>query len=71
MEKINFLLCLEVCIIIEMAALKTLEDLLKSSGWVPALVQAGVATADSFLKAAHITRTRRAHQIKRVHCTRL
>lgn len=51
---------------IELAALKTLGDLLKSSGWTSALVQAGVATAgtaDSFLSAAHITRTRRAHQV--------
>ena len=48
---------------IELADLKTL---LNSSGWTSALVQAGVATsgtADSFLKAAHITRTRRAHQV--------
>ena len=44
---------------IELAALKTLGDLLKDSGWTSALVQAGVTTAgtaDSFLKAAHITR---------------
>ena len=36
---------------IEMAALKTLGDLLKCSGWTGALVQAGIATpgtADSF-----------------------
>lgn len=51
---------------IEIAALKTLGDLLDSSGWTGALVQAGVTTAgtaDSFLKAAHVTRTRRAHQV--------
>lgn len=51
---------------IELTALKTLGNLLKSSGWTSALVQAGVATAgtaDSFLTAAHITRTRRAHQV--------
>ena len=51
---------------IELAALKTLGDLLKDSGWTSALVQAGfttTGTADSFLKAAHITRTRRAHQV--------
>ena len=51
---------------IELAALKTAGHLLESSGWTGALVQAGVATsgkADSFLKAAHITRTRRAHQV--------
>ena len=51
---------------IEMAALKTLGDWLRGSGWVQALVQAEIATpgtADSFLRAAHVTRTRRAHQI--------
>jgi hypothetical protein len=51
---------------IEMAAPKTLGDLLEGSGWTGALVQAGVATsgtADSFLKATHVTRTRRAHQV--------
>ena len=51
---------------IELAALKTIGDLLRSSGWTSALVQSGVATAgtaDSFLSAAHIARTRRAHQI--------
>lgn len=49
-----------------MAALKLLGDLLESSGWTGALEQAGVVTAgtaDSFLKASHVTRTRRAHQI--------
>ena len=43
-----------------------LGDLLESSGWTGALVKANVAsygTADSFLKASHITRTRRAHQV--------
>ena len=51
---------------IEMAALKTLGDLLDASGWTGAQVLAGVATtgtADFFLKAAHVTHTRRAHQI--------
>ena len=51
---------------IEMAALKTLGDLLEGSGWTGALVQARVATpgtADSFLKASHVTRTRCAHQV--------
>ena len=51
---------------IDMAALKTLGDWLRGSGWVQALVQAEIATpgtADSFLRAAHVTRTRRAHQI--------
>ena len=58
---------------IELAALKTAGNLLESSGWTGALVQAGVATsgkADSFLKAARITRTRRAHQVTVVSCTK-
>ncbi len=43
-----------------------LGDWLEDSGWVEALVQAKVAsagTAESFLKAAHVTRTRCAHQV--------
>ena len=51
---------------IEMTALKTLGDLLEGSGWTGALTQAEIATpgtADSFLKASHVTRTRRAHQV--------
>ena len=53
-------------LLIEMAALKTLSGWLRGSGWVQALVQSEIATpgtADSFLRAAHVTRTRRAHQI--------
>ena len=49
---------------INLTVLKIAETLLESSGWTGALVQAGVATsgkADSFLKASHITPTRRAH----------
>uniref|UniRef100_UPI00358E92D9 uncharacterized protein n=1 Tax=Myxine glutinosa TaxID=7769 RepID=UPI00358E92D9 len=51
---------------IEMAALRTLGDWLKGSGWVQALVQAEIVTAgtaDSFLRASHVLRTRRAHQV--------
>jgi len=51
---------------IEMAALKTLEDWLQGSGWVQALVQVEIATvrtADSFLRASHVLRKRRAHQV--------
>ncbi|KAJ8416192.1 hypothetical protein AAFF_G00382140 [Aldrovandia affinis] len=51
---------------IEMAVLKMLGNWLQGSGWVEALVQADISspgTADSFLKAAHVSRTRRAHQI--------
>ncbi|KAK6169757.1 hypothetical protein SNE40_020746 [Patella caerulea] len=51
---------------IEMAVLKTIGDWLSGSGWTQALVQAGIAksgTADSFLKASHVARTRRAHEV--------
>ena len=51
---------------IEMTALKTLCDWLQGSGWTQALVQAEITTAgtaDLFLRAAHVTRTRRAHQV--------
>ncbi|KAK3889720.1 hypothetical protein Pcinc_006286 [Petrolisthes cinctipes] len=49
----------------EMAFWNTLGDVLDGSGWTTALTEAGVAspgTANSYLKAAHLTRTRRAHQ---------
>ena len=48
---------------IEMAIWDTIGDFLNCSGWTAALCEAGVATsgiADSFLKALHLTRTRRA-----------
>ena len=51
---------------IEMTALKTLGDWLQGSRWTQALVQTEITTAgtaDSFLRAAHVTRTRRAHQV--------
>ncbi|KAG7173356.1 hypothetical protein Hamer_G018635 [Homarus americanus] len=51
---------------IEMAALKMAGSWLQGSGWAETLVQADIAspgTANSFLKAAHVTRTRRGHQI--------
>ena len=51
---------------IEMVSLKVIGDLLEGSSWLGALVQAGVATigtADSLLKAYHVARTRRAHQV--------
>ena len=51
---------------IKMAALKMLGNLLQGSGWVEALVQAEITssgTADSFFKAAHVSCTRRAHQV--------
>lgn len=51
---------------IEMTALKVLGDLLEKSGWTNALVLSGLSsmgTAESYLKASHVTRTRRAHQV--------
>ena len=51
---------------IEMTAWRTLGDLLDGSGWTRAITQANVAssgTADSFLKASHVSRTRHAHQV--------
>ena len=46
--------------------LETADNILESSGWAGELVQAGVATsgkADSFLKASHVTLTRRDHSV--------
>ena len=50
----------------ELAALKAIGNWLEDSGWTNALVQAEVTTpgtADSFLKASHVSRTRHAHQL--------
>ena len=49
---------------IEMTAMKSIVSILEDSGWTCALVEAGVAssgTADSFLSATNVTRTRQAH----------
>ena len=51
---------------IELTLFKTLGSWLKDSGWVQALINANVAssgTADSFLKATHVLKTRKAHQV--------
>lgn len=51
---------------IEMAALRSLESLLRDSGWTRALTEANVCssgTAESFLAAASVTRTKHSHQI--------
>ena len=51
---------------IEMAFLKVVGGWLEGSGWTSALVDANVATpgtAESFIKAASVTRSRRAHQV--------
>ena len=49
----------------EMAAMRTLCDWLQGSGWVEALVQAEITTAGTAdsLCAAHVARTRCAHQV--------
>ena len=55
---------------IEMALWSTLGDILEASGWISALTESEVAssrTADSFLKAAHLARTRYVHQV--ANCT--
>lgn len=51
---------------IEMAIWKTFGDYLEGSGWTCALAEAGIATsgtADSFLSASHVTKTRHSHQV--------
>jgi len=51
---------------IEMAALRSIGTFLQGSGWTAALGEAGVASsgsADSFLSASHVTKTRKAHQV--------
>ena len=51
---------------IEMCCLKMIGDWLQDSGWIEILTQSGVAshgTAESFLKACHVSRTRRVHEI--------
>ena len=51
---------------IEMTALKSIGSMLEDSGWTSALVEADVAssgTADAFLSATNVTKTRQAHQI--------
>ena len=44
---------------------EVLGDWLEDGGWTSALVQANIAstgTADSFIKASHVTKTRHAYQ---------
>ena len=51
---------------IEMAAFKTIWNSLKESGWTAVLIEAGIAssgTAESFLSASSVTKTRLAHQV--------
>ena len=61
----NFVVVLEG-LHIEMTAWRTMGDFLDGSGWTSAIMKANVAssgTADSFLKASHVSRTRDAHQV--------
>ena len=49
-----------------MAILRVLGDWLEDSGWVAVIVKSGIATqgtAESFLKASHVSKTRHAHQV--------
>ena len=51
---------------IEMALWNTIGTYLDGSGWTTALSDSGIAgtgTADSYLKASHLTRTRHSHQV--------
>ena len=51
---------------IESAFMSTIGSWLKASGWVDALVEAGIITsgkADSLLQCSHINRTRYAHEL--------
>ena len=51
---------------LKMASLKYIGTLLQSSGWTSAIVEADIASsgsAESFLSASSVTRTREAHQI--------
>jgi len=51
---------------IEMAALKTIGDWLDGSGWISALVNAGITSTgrgEAMLHASHVIRSRHAHQV--------
>ena len=51
---------------IEMAFLKVIGEWLQGSGWTTALADSNIATpgtAESFVKAASVTRSHRAHQV--------
>ena len=50
-----------ICVLFQL-----LGDWLENSGWTDALVQANIAssgTADSFIRASHVTKNRHAHQV--------
>lgn len=56
---------MEVCTS-QKALWNAVGDLLEGAGWIEALIDSEIATpgtAESFLKATHITRTRHSHQV--------
>ena len=58
--------CVTIILNTLLALFQLLGDWLDDSGWTNILVQADIArsgTADSFIKASHITKTRHAHQV--------
>ena len=59
---------------IEMAVWKIFGGFLEDSGWTTALIEAGIAssgTANYFLKASHLIRTRHAHQVSALALAKL
>ena len=59
---------------LEKSLWNTLGDLLDGSGWTAAIIDSNVATsgtAESFLKACHITRTRHVHQVTAMTLSKL
>ena len=50
-----------ICVLFQL-----LGDWLENSGWTDALIQANITssgTADSFIRASHVTKTRHAHRV--------
>ena len=59
---------------IEMAVWRMAGDLLEDSGWTNILADAGIAsagTAESFIHASHVTKTRHAHQVTALSLAKL
>ena len=59
---------------IKMVIWNTCGDYSEAPGWTTAHIQVGItssSTADSFLKAAHLTRTRHAHKVSAPTLTKL
>ena len=59
---------------IEMAMWKTYGDFMQQSGWIAAIIQAGVASsgsANAVIGCSHLTRTRHVHQVSALALARL